>query len=64
MSRERIQNALNKWKVDILPGDHYRFMDANDPGFERILKAFEIGIRPKLYRRSELNIDKDRDRDI
>ena len=27
----RIQAALNKWKVDLLPGDLYRFMDADDP---------------------------------
>ena len=27
---ERIQKALNKWKVDTLPGDLYRFMDVDN----------------------------------
>ena len=33
----RIQTALNKWKVDLLPGDLYRFMDADDPDLKLIL---------------------------
>ena len=54
MSGERIQNALNKWKVDTLPGDLYRFMDIDDPDLSLILKAFNIQIPPKLYRRADL----------
>ena len=55
MSSERIQSALNKWKVDKMPGDLYRFMDVDDPDLQEILKAFEINIKPKLYQRQELN---------
>ena len=50
----RIQAALNKWKVDLLPGDLYRFMDADDPDLKLILDAFGIRLSPKLYRRAEL----------
>lgn len=54
MSAERIQKALNKWKVDALPDDLYRFMDIDDPDLSLILKAFGISIPAKLYRRAEL----------
>ena len=54
MSSERIQNALNKWKVDKLPGDLYRFMDIDDPDLAEILSAFDINIPPRLYKRQEL----------
>ncbi len=54
MSGDRIQTALNKWKVDTLPSDLYRFMDIDDPDLALILKAFNIEIPPKLYRRAEL----------
>ena len=54
MSGERIQTALNKWKVDALPGDLYRFMDVDNPDLSIILKAFGIDIPAKLYRRAEL----------
>ncbi len=54
MSAERIQKALNKWKVDALPDDLYRFMDIDDPDLSLILKAFDIKIPAKLYRKAEL----------
>lgn len=54
LSGERIQRALNKWKVDLLPGDLYRFMDVDDPDLKRILDAFGVALPAKLYRRSEL----------
>ena len=54
LSATRIQTALNKWKIDTLPGDLYRFMDADDPDLKRILDAFGINIPLKLYRRAEL----------
>lgn len=54
ISADRIKTALNKWKVDRLPNDLYRFMDADDPDLQMILNAFNIKIQPKLYRRAEL----------
>ena len=54
MSAERIQKALNKWKADTLPDDLYRFTDIDDPDLALILRAFDIKILPKLYRRAEL----------
>lgn len=54
MSGERIQSALNKWKVDALPDDLYRFLDLDNPDLSLILKAFDIHIPTKLFRRAEL----------
>lgn len=54
MSAERIQKALNKWKVDELPDALFRFMDVDDPDLALILKAFGIEIPVKLYRKAEL----------
>lgn len=54
LSGERIVRALNKWQVDLLPGDWYRFMNINDPDLKSILEAFNIEIPPKYYRRAEL----------
>lgn len=54
LSGRRIQQALGKWKVDLLPGDLYRFMDTDDPDLRLILDSFGIEIPAKLYRRSEL----------
>ena len=54
LNAHRIQEALNKWKVDLLPGDLYRFMDVDDPDLKLILDSFNIEIPAKLYRRGEL----------
>ncbi len=54
MSGERIQKALNKWKVEAMPDELYRFTDVDDPDLALILKAFNINIPLKLYRKSEL----------
>lgn len=54
LSAARIQAALNKWKVDLLPGDLYRFMDVDSPDLKLILNAFGIDLPAKLYRRAEL----------
>lgn len=54
LNAHRIQEALNKWKVDLLPGDLYRFMDVDDPDLKLILDSFDIKIPAKLYRRGEL----------
>jgi len=54
LEAERIQTALNKFKVDKLPGDYYRFQSIDDPDLKLILDAFGIEIPYKLYRRGEL----------
>jgi transposase len=54
LSGERVQQALRKWQVDLMPGDLYRFMHMNDPDLKLILAAFDIRILPKYYRRAEL----------
>ena len=50
----RVQRALNKWQVDLLPGDYYRFMNTDDPDLKLILDAFNIEIPAKFYRRADL----------
>ena len=40
--------------MDALPDDLFRFMDIDDPDLALILKAFDIEIPAKLYRRAEL----------
>ena len=54
LSADRIQSALNKWTVDTLPGDYYRFNYLDDPDLKLILDAFGIKIPAKLYRRADL----------
>lgn len=54
LSADRIQAALNKWTVDTLPGDYYRFNYLDDPDLKLILDAFGIKIPAKLYRRADL----------
>ena len=54
LNASRIQTALNKWKVDTLPGDLYRFMDVDDPDLKLILDAFNVHISKKLFRLAEL----------
>lgn len=54
MSAERIQEALKKWKVDMLPDELYRFTDIDDPDLSLILKAFDINIPLKLFRAGDL----------
>ncbi len=54
LSGERIQRALNKWTVDILSNDYYRFNNLDDPDLSLILKSFDIKIPVKLFKRGEL----------
>ena len=54
LSAERIQSALNKWMVDKMPNDYYRFLNIDDPDLKLILDAFDISIPYKLYQRGEL----------
>lgn len=58
LNARRIQAALNKWKVDLLHGDLYRFMNANDPDLKLILDVFGISLSTKLYRHAELKQSK------
>lgn len=53
---QRIQKALNKWKVEPLSDDLYRFTDIDDPDLKLILDAFEIDIPVKLYRQADLKV--------
>ena len=54
MSGKRVQTALQKWQIDKLPGDIYRFNNTTDDDLKRILSAFSINIIPKLYTRGDL----------
>ena len=50
----RIQEALNKWQVDLMPNELYRFMNIEDHDLQIILNAFEINIPKKLFTLGEL----------
>lgn len=50
----RIQKALNKWKVELLADDLYRFTDLDDPDLKLILDSFGIKIPVKLFRKTDL----------
>jgi hypothetical protein len=54
LSGERIQKALNKWQVEQMPSDYYRFLNLNDPDLKLILDSFGIDIPAKFFRRAEL----------
>jgi len=54
LSGERVQKALNKWQVERLPSDFYKFMNTDDPDLKLILDAFGIFIPFKLFRRADL----------
>ncbi len=54
MSAAKVIDALNKWQVDKLPTELYRFNNLNDSNLKTILKAFDIEIPKKLYSKSEL----------
>ena len=50
----RIQKALNKWKVEHLADELYRFTDLDDPDLKLILDSFDVKIPAKLFRKTEL----------
>lgn len=50
----RIQKALNKWKVELLADDLYRFTDLDDLDLKLILDSFDIRIPAKLFRKTDL----------
>ena len=60
LSAERVQNALNKWQVDKMPRDYYRFLNIDDPDLKLILNAFDINIPYKMFQRGELKSIKTR----
>lgn len=54
LNGNRIQDALNKWQVDLMPNELYRFMNVEDEDLKIILNAFEINIPKKLFTIGEL----------
>lgn len=50
----RIQEALNKWQVDLMPNELYRFMNIENADLKIILNAFDINIPKKLFTLGEL----------
>ena len=54
LSAERIQRALNKWTVDKIGDQYYRFANINDPDLKLILDSFGIHIQKKCYTQAEL----------
>ena len=54
MTAERIIKALNKWTIDKMNDEYYRFNSINDEDLSIILKAFNVIIPAKLYKRAEL----------
>ncbi len=54
MPAYRIIKALNKWTVDKMNDEYYRFNNINDEDLSVILKAFDVNIPCKLYKRADL----------
>jgi transposase len=54
LSAERIQRALNRWQLEALPGDFFRFLNIDDPDLILILNAFNINIPFKFFSRADL----------
>ncbi len=54
LSGGRIKKALNKWTVDKLPNDYYRFNNIDDEDLKLIFESFGIKIPVKLFRKQEL----------
>lgn len=54
LSAHRIQKALNKWKVESITDDLYRFTDIDNPDLKLILDAFGIDIPMKLFHKTTL----------
>lgn len=54
LTGERIQKALNKWQVDTLNNEYYRFNNLNNSDLKLILKSFDIDIPVKLFKKADL----------
>ncbi len=50
LSADRIQTALNKWTVEKLADEHYRFNNIDDKDLKLILDSFDIELPIKLYK--------------
>ena len=54
MSADRIQSALNNWKIEKLGDTYFRFCDSDDPDLCMILRSFGVKIEKKCYRLNEI----------
>ena len=54
LSADRIQAALNKWKVEKVGDTYYRFCDTDDADLSLILDSFGVHIPKKCFRISEV----------
>ncbi len=54
LSADRIQAALNKWKLENVGDVYYRFCDTDDPDLALILDSFGICIPKKCFKISEV----------
>ena len=54
MPAYKIIKALNKWTVDQMNDEYYRFNNVHDEDLSVILRAFNITIPNKLYKRADL----------
>lgn len=54
LSGDRIQKALNKWTVETLTNQYYRFNNLDDQDLKLILDAFNIKIPTKLFTKMDL----------
>ena len=54
LSDGRIAEALNGWKVLEQPGEYYQMLNSGGDDLYRILKAFGMDLKPKLYTRGEI----------
>lgn len=54
LSADRIQNALNKFKVGELSQGFYRFDNLQDSDIQTILSSFDFNIEKKLYSAGDL----------
>ena len=54
LSADRIQAALNKWKLEKIGDVYFRFCDTDDPDLALILDSFGINIPRKCFKISEV----------
>lgn len=54
LSADRIQDALNKWKLEKIGDVYFRFCDTDDPDLALILNSFGISIPKKCFKISEV----------
>jgi hypothetical protein len=54
LSADRIQDALNKLKVEKVGDTYYRFCDIDDPDLALILDSFGIKIPLKCFKIGEI----------